>query len=267
MRSSADTGGICRRLTAGDGVAVVVADFQAFNGAPRLSQLLSDEAGDQRIYQVDPLGAVSGERRYASLAELADESVAMFRSAEPAGTTDRRVFVVGHCSATGLGVHIANRLAADREVTAVLVQPSWPGTEHIAERYAEFQGKLGAGGRPYPDLDGDPGQWVRDVERILRQGLAELAARLDLNPDSPAFTDLMVTYRSWLSFLLACRNDLPAKALCEAVPVSVLTDEPGFALPGATPGRCRITPPPPLERPDGVTPELARLVLDQVRSY
>lgn len=266
MPRFSDTGRICHQLTAGDGPAILVADFQAFNGAPRLSRLLSDKAAGQRIYQVDPLGALSGERLYASLPELADESAAIFSSLESSEAADPRVFIVSHCSAAALCMQIASRLAGAREVTAILVQPSWPGTPHIAEQFAEFYAKLGAGSRPCPDLEGDPKCCVAGIEQLLREGLAELAERRGLSADTPAFSDLLVSYRAWLSFLLACRNDLPAKALADAIGVLALTDEPDFVLPGAVPGRCRITPPPSLEHPDGVTPELAELVLDQIMS-
>ncbi|MEO7260637.1 MAG: hypothetical protein ABI047_05185 [Jatrophihabitantaceae bacterium] len=266
MRSSTDAGPLCRQLTAGEGPAVLVADFQAFNGAPRLGQLLSDTAAGQRVYQLEPLGALSGERLYASLQEMADESAAAFCSFEASEATDQRVFVVGHCGATGLGMRIANLLAGAREVTAILVQPSWPGTEHVAARFAEFQGKLGADSSPCPDLEGDPWDCVAGIEKIFRAGLVELAAQLDLDPDHLSFTTLLGTYRGWVSFLLACRNDQPAQAPSDAVTVSVLTDEPDFVLPGTSPGRCRVTPPPPLDRPDAVTPELAKLVLDQITS-
>jgi hypothetical protein len=266
MRSLADTGPSCRQLTTGDGAAILVADFQAFNGAPRLSRLLSDAAVGQRIYQVDPLGVLSGDRLYASLPELADESAAMFRSFESSEVTDQRVFVVSHCSATGLGMHIASRLVGAHEVTAILVQPTWPGTAHVTERFAEFQAKLGAGSRPCPGLEGDPWDWVAGIEQLMREELEALAARHGLGAATPALFQLLGSYRSWMSFLLACRNDQPAKAPSDGVSVQVLTGEPDFVLPGTGPGRCRITPPPPLERPDAVTPELAKLVLDQIMS-
>lgn len=245
MRSFADTGRICRQLTAGDGAAILVADFQAFNGAPRLSRLLSDLAVGQRIYQVDPLGVLSGDRLYASVPELADESAAVFCSFESSEVTSQRVFVVSHCSAAGLGLHIASRLAGAQEVTPILVRPSWPGTEHIAYRFAEFQANLGAGSRPCPDLDGDPWGCVAGIEQLLREGLAELAARHGLEAAAPAFSELLASYRASLSFLLACRNDRPARTLSDAVTVLEPTDEPR----------------------DAVTPELARLVLDQITSY
>jgi len=267
MRPVAGTGRICSQLSSGDGAAILVADFQALNGAPRLSQLLSREAAGQRVYQVDPRGALSGDRLYASLPELADETAAIFRSGESSAATDQPVFVVSHCSAAGLSLQIASRLTDAREVTAILVQPTWPGTEHVTGRFAEFQGKLGAGSRPCPDLDGDPWSCVAEMEQLMSEGLAELGTRLGLGTATLAFSELLVSYRTWLAFLLACRNDQPANAHSDAVAVSVLTDEPDFVLPGTGPGRCRIAPPPPAERPDAVTPELARLVLDQVVSY
>ncbi len=101
----------------------------------------------------------------------------------------------------------------------------------------------------------------------MREGLAELARRLGLGTPPLAFSELLVSYRSWLAFLLACRNDQPAKAPADGVTVSALTDEPDFVLPGTGPGRCQTIPPPPGEKPDAVTPNLARLVLDQVVRY
>ncbi len=266
MQSSADAGPLCRQLTAGEGPAVLVADFQTLNGTRRLSELLADAATGQRIYQVDPLGALGGQRRYASLPEMAEESAAGFRAAEPSAATDNQVFVVGHCSTTGLGMRIANLVAGTRKVTAVLVEPTWPGDDHVTERFAEFQRKLSAGSNPCPDLDGDPWDCVVGVEKIYRAGLEELAAGLDLDPDNPSFTSVLGNYRGWVSFLLACRNDQPGPVPSDAVTVSVLTAEPGFVLPGTDPGRCQVVPTPPLERPDAVTPELAQLVLDQIVS-
>jgi hypothetical protein len=266
VRSATDTRQICSQLSAGDGAAIVVADFQGFDGLPRLSRLLYDAAVGQRIYQVDPLAALSGDRIYAALPELADETVAIFRSCESSEVPEQRVFIVSQCSTAGLSLQIANRLIGTRNVTAILVQPTWPSTEDIAEQFAEFQGKLGLGTRLSPDLDGDPWSCIAGMERFMREGLAGLAARLGLGAPPPAFAELLVSYRTWLAFLLACRNDLPAKAPFDALTVAVLTDEPDFVLPGTGPGRCRITPLPPSERPGAVTPDLAKFVLDQVMS-
>src|SRR5258708_6739097 len=210
MRPIAGTGRICRQLSSGDGAAILVADFQPLNAAPRLSQLLSDAATGQRVYQVDPRDAVSGDRLYASLPELADEAAAIFRSAESSAATGQRVFVVSHCSAAGLSLRIASRLSAAREVTAILVQPTWPGTDHVTGRFAEFQGKLGAGSHLCPDLDGDPWSCIAGMEQLMREELALLAERLGLGATPLAFSEMLVSYRTWLAFLLACRNDQPA---------------------------------------------------------
>jgi hypothetical protein len=267
MRPVAGTRPMCSQLSSGDGVAILVTDFQALNGERRLSQLLGDAAAGERVYQVDPRGAVSGGRLYASLPELADETVAIFRSREPAAVTDRRVFVVSHCSAAGLSLRIASHLTDAREVTAVLVEPTWPGAEDVAGRFAEFQGKLGAGTRPCPGLDGDPWSCVAGMEQLMREDLGELATRLGLDAAPPAFSELLVAYRTWLAYLLACSNDLPPQAPNDAVAMSVLTHESDFVVPGTVPGRSRITPPPPADHPDAVTPELVELLLDQIRSY
>ncbi len=267
MQAVVGTKPLCSQLSSGDGAAVLVADFQPLTAAPRLSRLVSDAAAGHSVYQVDPRGALSGDRLYAALPELADETAAAFRSGESSAATDQRVFVVGHCSATALSLQIAGRLAGEREVTAILVQPTWPGTDHVTERFAEFQGKLGVGGRPCPDLDGDPWSCVAGMEQLMDEGLAGVATRLGLSKAPLAFSELLVSYRTWLAFLLACRNDQPVTVPSDAVAISVLTDEPGFVLPGSVPERCRITPPPSAERPDAVTPELAKHVLDQVNSY
>jgi hypothetical protein len=105
------------------------------------------------------------------------------------------------------------------------------------------------------------------MEQLMKEGLASLAQRLGLDTPPLSFAELLVSYRTWLAFLLACRNDRSAKAPADRVAVSVLTDDPDFVLPGTGPGRCRIIPPPPADRPDDVTPELAKLLLDQVTSH
>jgi hypothetical protein len=267
MQAVVGTRPLCSRLSSGDGAAILVADFQPLTATPRLSRLVGEAAPGHPVHQVDPRGALSGDRLYTALPELADETAALFRAAESSAAADRRVFVVGHCSAAALTLQIADRLAGEREVTAILVQPTWPGTDHVTERFAEFQGKLGLGNLSCPDLDGDPWSSVAAMEQLMSEGLAALATRLGLTKPPLAFSELLVSYRTWLAFLLACRNDRPVKVPSDAVAISVLTDEPGFVVPGTAPGRCRITPPPPADGPDAVTPELAKHVLDQINGY
>lgn len=257
---------ICSRLSSGDGAAILVADFEPFNNAPRLSRLLSEAATGQPVYQVDPRGALSGDRIYATLPELADEAVAFFGSAEANAATYQPVFVVGHCSAASLSLQIAGRLAEDREVNVILVQPTWPDTEHVAERFAEFQGKLGMGRHPCPDLNGDPWSCVVEMKHLMWEGLTAIAGRLGRTEPPQAFSELLVSYQTWLAFLLACRNDQPLRPP-DAVALSVLTPDPDFVLPGTAPGRCRLIPPPPAEQPDAVTPELAKVLLQQISGH
>ncbi|KIE23469.1 hypothetical protein LK08_29815 [Streptomyces sp. MUSC 125] len=264
MQAVVGTKPLCSRLSSGDGAAILVADFQPLTAAPRLSRLVGDVAAGHSVYQVDPRGALSGDRLYAALPDLADEAAGLFRAGESSAAPDRRVFVVAHCSSASLSLRIADRLAGEREVTAILVQPTWPDTDHVTEIFAEFQGKLGAGRRPCPDLDGDPRSCIAGMEQRMSEDLAAVAKRLGLGKAPLAFSELLVSYRTWLAFLLACRNDQPVKVPSDGVAISVLTDEPGFVLPGSVPERCRVTPPPPAQRADAVTSELATSVLGEV---
>ena len=107
---------LVHRIVAGAAKPVLVADFQAFSSAPRLSHLVIDRAGGRPVYQVDPLEALSRDRPYISLADLAAEAVDSFGRFQPA---DGPAFVIGYCSAAALSMHIATLLARSREATAV----------------------------------------------------------------------------------------------------------------------------------------------------
>ncbi|MFC8538958.1 alpha/beta fold hydrolase [Streptomyces sp. NPDC057249] len=266
MQAVVGTQPLCSRLSSGEEAAILVSDFQPLSAASRLSTLVADAAARHSVHQVDPRGALSGDRLYATLPDLADEAAAAFLADTSSGASGRPVFVVAHCSSAALSLRIADRLAGECDVTAVLVRPTWPDTDHVTEIFAEFQGKLGAVRRPSPDLDGDPLTCVAAMERLMSEDLAAVAKRLGLSKAPLAFSELLVSYRTWLAFLLACRNDQPVPVPSGAVPVTVLTDEPGFVLPGSTPERCRTVLPPPAERPDAVTPELAAAVLDEVEN-
>ncbi|MER7728828.1 alpha/beta fold hydrolase [Streptomyces sp. NPDC096323] len=264
MRAVVGTQPLCSRLSSGDKAAILVSDFQPLTTAPRLSTLIADAAAGHSVHQVDPRGALSGDRLYATLPDLADEAAAAFRAGEASAAPGRPVFVVAHCSSAALSLQIADRLAGERDVTAILVQPTWPDTAHVTEIFTEFQGKLGAVGRPSPDLDGDPLSCVLGMEQRMSEDLAAMAARLGLGKAPLAFSELLVSYRTWLAFLLACRNDRPVTVPSGAVAITALTDEPGFVLPGSVAQRCRTKVPPPANRPDAVTPELVASVLAEV---
>jgi hypothetical protein len=255
---------IVRRLAAGAAKPILVADFQATSSAPRLSHLVSDRAEGRPVYQVDPLEALSGDRPYISLADLAADAAASFERSQPA---DGPAFVIGYCSAAALAMHIAALLAPSREATAVLLRPSWPGNETIEKTFAELAGNLGARQLPCPDLDGTPDRCVRDLEEVLRGQLEILVTSQGLDAAADTFGELLLTYRSWLAFLLACRNDSVADRAGDPSAVTVLTETPdSVTVPGLAPGQFEVCPLPAADDDNPVTPEVADLLVAQITS-
>lgn len=256
---------IVRQLAAGAANPILVADFQAFSSAPRLSHLVSDRFGGRPVYQIDPLEALSGDRRYIPLADLAADATASFERSQPA---DGPAFVIGYCSAAALAMHIATLLAPSREATAVLLRPSWPGNETIERTFATLAGNLGARQLPCPELDGAPDRCVRDLEEVLRSQLEVLATSQGLDASADTFGELLVTYRSWLAFLLACRNDsLAGRVGTRAGPsaVTVLSETPDSEIvPGLAPGQFEVCPLPIADGDNPVTPEVADLLVAQI---
>jgi hypothetical protein len=260
MTDQSDT--ILRQLVAGTAQPILVADFQAFSSAPRLSHLVSDRAKGRPVYQVDPLEALSQDRPYISIADQAAEAVGSFTRSQPA---DGPAFVIGYCSAAALAVHIATLLARSREATAVLLRPSWPSTETIEETFATLAANLGARQLPCPELDGDPDRCVRRMDELLRAELEVLAASQGLDGSAGTFGELLLTYRSWLAFLLACRNDSPAGRAGGPTAVTVLTEAPDSAtVPGLSAGQFEVCPLLVADEDNPVTPEVADLLVAQL---
>jgi hypothetical protein len=255
---------ILRRLAAGAAKPVLVADFQAFSSAPRLSHLVVDRAEGRPVYQVDPLEALSQDRPYISLADLAAEAAGSFGRSQPA---DGPAFVIGYCSAAALSMHIAALLARTREATAVLLRPSWPSTEVIKGTFATLAANLGARQLPCPELDGDPDHCVRLMEELLRAELKALVASQGLDGSADTFGELLLTYRSWLAFLLACRNDSPAGWAGGATAVTVLTEAPdSVTVPGLPAGQFEVCPLPVLDQDNPITPEVIELLVAHITS-
>jgi hypothetical protein len=255
---------ILRRLAAGAAKPVLVADFQAFSSAPRLSHLVIDRAEGRPVYQVDPLEALCQDRPYISLADLAAEAVGSFERSQPA---DGPAFVIGYCSAAALSMHIAALLARTREATAVLLWPSWPDTDSVKAAFATLAANLGARQLPCPELDGDPDHCVRHMEELLRAELKALATSQGLDGSAGTFAELLLTYRSWLAFLLACRNDSRADWAGGTTAVRVLTQAPDSAtVPGLPAGQFEIFPLPVLDEDNPVTPEVVELLVAQILS-
>ncbi|HZR50594.1 MAG TPA: hypothetical protein VFB06_13860 [Streptosporangiaceae bacterium] len=250
---------ILERLVAGAAKPVLVADFQAFSSAPRLSHMVSGRAAGRPVYQVDPLDALSQDRPYIPLADLAAEAVGSFTSSQPA---DGPVFVIGYCSAAALSVRIATLLARSREAIAVLLRPSWPDAKSIEEQFAMLAANVGARQLSCPELDGDPVSCVRRMEELLGAELAALVTAQGLDASADTFGELLLTYRSWLAFLLACRNDSPANGAAE---VRVLTEAPDNAsVPGLPPGDFKVSALPALDGDNPVTPEVVERVVAEL---
>ncbi len=257
-----DGGTILRQLVAGGAQPVLVADFQPFSSAPRLSQLVSGRTEGRPVYQVDPLGALSQDRPYISLTDLAAETVSSFALSQPA---DGPACVIGYCSAAALAMHIATLLARSREVTAVLLRPSWPDTEGIEEQFAALAANLGARQLACPELDGDPDRCVQHMAELLRAELAALATSQGLDGAADTFTELLLTYRSWLAFLLACRNDSVDGGSGGATAVTVLAEAPdSVTVPGLSAGQFDVSPLPVLDQDNPITPEVVELLVAQI---
>jgi thioesterase domain-containing protein len=246
---------ILRRLSAGDSDPILVADFQALSLAPRMSEMLSESIRDKPVFQIDPIGVLTGARLYASLPTLVEDCVEEFLKS---GADHGHVFVVGHCSSSALALQVADRLAADRSVTAVLLQPAWPDDELVADKFTEYAGKFGKTARSCPDLNADPELVVAEMEQIFRDEMNALAASRDLTSSMGAFSDLLVWYRGWLAFLLACRNDTAAERTGGRAAVTVLSDSPSTVEVKGLDRTAYEVRELPAPQPSGpVTPELA----------
>ncbi len=253
---------ILKRLTKGDAEPVLVADFQAWTTAPRLSRLLSRRAEGHPVHQVDPIGVLSGDRPYLPLQDLAEFCAAEFLASDPVGGP---VFIVGHCSASALSLHVADLLGEARDVTTILVGPVWPDLSHVQRRFAETLANLGAAARPCPDLDGDPIAAVARMEHVLQAEVDALAASRGLDSTADAFSELLGWYRGWLAFLLACDND-PHKtwenARTKVVALAAPADH--VTIPGLSADAYQIEEVPALAQDEPITPELAAAVLAQM---
>jgi hypothetical protein len=238
MKSAADRELMVEQLAAGHSEPVLVADFEPFTPAPRIGELLSGRVGGHPVYQIDPLSALSNGQDYLPIRDLAAIYADAFLSSGPA---DGRVFVVSHCSAAALSMHVARLLTDSRQVTVILLEPTWPGTRHIEDLFAELQANLGAPGRPCPELAGDPRDALTRMEEILREEMAEIATRNGLDASAEVFSDLLVRYRAWLAYVLACRNDTPAVPRAGLASVKVLAPTADATVPGLSPDSYAVT--------------------------
>jgi hypothetical protein len=259
MASAVGNHTIIQQLTSGDAAPVLVADFQAWSSAPRLSRLLGDRADGHAVYQIDPISVLSGDKLYRPLPELAAACVEEFRASGP--PPGGGIFVAGHCSASALSLHVSALLRDSYDVTSILVGPAWPSEQGVRNRFAETLRNLGVPDRPCPDLDGEPAAAVARMERALREEIIAVATSWGADGAADAVTELLAWYRGWLAFLLACHRD-PAKAWTPAGTMVVLcAPDERRAVPGLSPDAYQLREVPALSEDSPITPELAESVL------
>jgi hypothetical protein len=225
-------------LTAGDAEPVVVADFQRMSAAPRFAELLS--AGDARrpVYRADPVGLLARRSGYWPLAELALCYADEFTSARPAQPS---VTIVGYCSASGLSLRIAERIARSSRVRVMLVRPAWPDDDMIRTELARIRANLGAADTGCPDLAaGSPGVLER-MERLLRGDLRAMIAARQLHEPSVMASGLLERSTAWLSFLLACRDDVRAPWRGPLVPEVIADSDGDVLIPWIDPATYRVS--------------------------
>jgi hypothetical protein len=261
MKSAADRELMVEQLAAGHSEPILVVDFEPFTAAPRIAELLTGRTGGHPVYQVDPLSALSRSQDYLPIRDLAAIYADDFLSSRPA---DGRIFVVSHCSAAALSMHVTQRLVGSRQATVLLLEPTWPGTQHIKELFAELQANLGASGRPCPELREDPRDTLERMEEILREEMAEIVARNRLDGSAEVFSDLLVRYKAWLAYVLACRDDTPAVPLAGAALVKVLARTPDATVPGLNPDAYAVTQFQVNGQRDPDEADLAELALGQI---
>jgi hypothetical protein len=208
------------RLAAGPGDPLLVVDFVQFSAARQLSEELAEHAGDRPVHRIDPVTDLARDPDYRPFGALVDGYAALCRERGLAG---RRLTVVGQCSAAPLAVALAGRLGGPDRVRPVLVEPSWPDAAMVAGDLRTFRTELGAEPGPDPEPDPDPARALRRMVALLREDLAAMARRSELDPASAVLADLLARYRAWLGFLLAS-STVPAPP------------EPPVVVPAADPG-------------------------------
>ena len=205
MASTVSKKTILKHLTGGDAEHVLVADFQAWTTAPRLSRMLSRRAEGHPVYQVNPVGVLSGDQLYLPLQKTSRKH-AWRNSWRQA---DGRVFIVGHCSTSALSLHVARLLEASRSVSVILVGPAWPDEERSGTGSLNSCRTWAPPNAPALELRGDPAAAVARMERVLDEEVTAMAASQGVDGAADVFAELLAWYRGWLAFLLSCHNDPP----------------------------------------------------------
>jgi hypothetical protein len=246
------------RLASGSGASMLIVDFQPFTAGRRLGELLAADSPGIAVYQLEPARDLVG-KEYLPLDEMARQYAAAFLQADAAPAT----IVLGYCSGAVLAVRIAEQLAGARELSTVLLRPTWPGPGLIGAILGKIRSELGAAVSPSPDLTGEPASVLEDVLRVLHEELRTLAQAHGLDPGSGPLMELLERYQGWFSYLLAAQDALRQRRVPQ-LDLQIVVDETDDAVvPWAEPGsyrRQRLA----LDADDArATEQLARAIADQ----
>jgi hypothetical protein len=238
MAQQSRSGPAPERLSSGSAASVLVVDFQPFATGRRLGELLAADAGQQdlAVFQLEPARDLVG-RGYQPLERLAAEYAEEFRHEDATPVTT----VLGYCSGALLALRIAERLAAHRQVSVVLLRPSCPDLDAIAGMLAAVRSELRASAGGLPELGGEPSEALAGIEQVLHADLRALAEGYGLDPDSGPLTELLERYRGWFGYLLAVRDGLRDRRVPELEPLLLLGESDSADLPFLPPGgyRCQ----------------------------
>jgi len=237
---------LLERVTDGDGEPIVVViDFLGtasagkFGGqsAGKLSQVLAARSAGRRIYQADPVSDLTGLEEYLDLPALA---VRYCRACEREGIAGTRVTVVGHCASAALAMLVAQRLAGHGRTRVVLVQPTLADWDMIGEEFSRIRASLKAAGASAPVLSRSPRSALDEMERVLRQDLAELAGSMGLADSTAMMAELLDRYRAWLGFLLGTSEALLDRHDHALRPVVIVGADETATVPWTAPQACDI---------------------------
>jgi hypothetical protein len=191
--------GSLERLADGGRDPVLIVDFLQFTATQPLGDELARHARGHPVLRIDPVTDLAGEPGYRPLDALADGYAELCRWQR---LTGGRLAVVGYCSAVPLSLRLADRLAAEAEVSSVLVRPTWPDGGMVAAGFGAFRAELGAAPGPVPE-PADPELALQQMTVVLRDDLRAMARAHGLDPASAVLGDMLARYRAWLGFLLA----------------------------------------------------------------
>jgi hypothetical protein len=187
-----------------DGAAGTVLSLEFLGSAdgPGPATALAGRSTDVAVWRADPIFAAA--RPDAGIDALVAAFVARAHEMLPA---DRRLTVVGHCTAARLTELVAAGLESSHvRVTSVLVAPFYPDGGTLREEFTQLRRQLNA----VPDPETAPGD-VEAMSAVLSDDLRARTAELGLEADEAALVvgQLLRRYVSWLALLAGLAGSRP----------------------------------------------------------